>query len=113
MWSSAIWRLAKHWRPRGATCWWNYAAWKRAAKSAEAASPDAFVGEQFALPEALDLLRAVRRAGESGDLPEAPPADPLHSVAQRQDPRAARTLPAAASQDASARQRVPELLGVP
>ena len=24
----------------------------------------AFVGEQFALPEALDLLRAVRRAGE-------------------------------------------------
>ncbi|HTT62951.1 MAG TPA: DEAD/DEAH box helicase [Bryobacteraceae bacterium] len=38
----------------------------------------AFLGEQFALPEALDLLRAVRRAGESGDLPEAAPADPLH-----------------------------------
>ena len=37
----------------------------------------AFLGEQFALPEALDLLRAVRRAGESGDLPEAPAADPL------------------------------------
>jgi len=37
----------------------------------------AFLGEQFALPEALDLLRAVRRAGESGDLPESPPADPL------------------------------------
>ena len=37
----------------------------------------AFLGEQFALPEALDLLRAVRRAGESGDLPDAPPADPL------------------------------------
>ncbi len=37
----------------------------------------AFLGEQFALPEALDLLRAVRRAGESGDLPEVPPADPL------------------------------------
>jgi ATP-dependent Lhr-like helicase len=29
---------------------------------------EAFLGEQFALPEALDLLRAVRRAGESGDL---------------------------------------------
>jgi ATP-dependent Lhr-like helicase len=27
----------------------------------------AFVGEQFALPEALDLLRAVRRTGE-GDV---------------------------------------------
>jgi ATP-dependent Lhr-like helicase len=38
----------------------------------------AFLGEQFALPEALDLLRAVRRAGESGDLPEASPSDPLH-----------------------------------
>ena len=38
----------------------------------------AFLGEQFALPEALDLLRAVRRAGESGAIPEAPPADPLH-----------------------------------
>ena len=38
----------------------------------------AFLGEQFALPEALDLLRAVRRAGESGDLPEASPTDPLH-----------------------------------
>jgi ATP-dependent Lhr-like helicase len=38
----------------------------------------AFMGEQFALPEALDLLRAVRRAGESGDLPEAPPTDPLY-----------------------------------
>jgi len=38
----------------------------------------AFLGEQFALPEALDLLRAVRRAGESGDLPETPATDPLH-----------------------------------
>jgi len=37
----------------------------------------AFLGEQFALPEALDLLRAVRRAGESGVLPDAAPADPL------------------------------------
>ena len=41
----------------------------------------AFLGEQFALPEALDLLRAVRRAQESGDLPEAAPTDPLHFVA--------------------------------
>jgi ATP-dependent Lhr-like helicase len=26
---------------------------------------DAFIGEQFALPEALDLLRAIRRSGET------------------------------------------------
>ncbi len=41
----------------------------------------AFLGEQFALPEALDLLRAVRRASESGEIPEAAPTDPLHFVA--------------------------------
>jgi ATP-dependent Lhr-like helicase len=38
----------------------------------------AFLGEQFALPEALDLLRAVRRGGESEAIPEVPQADPLH-----------------------------------
>ena len=30
----------------------------------------AFVGEQFALPEALDLLRAVRRTGETASAPD-------------------------------------------
>ena len=32
----------------------------------------AFLGEQFALPEALDLLRAIRRTGESAPAPEGP-----------------------------------------
>jgi ATP-dependent Lhr-like helicase len=32
----------------------------------------AFIGEQFALPEALDLLRAIRRTGETADPPEGP-----------------------------------------
>ncbi|MGD0498802.1 MAG: DEAD/DEAH box helicase [Bryobacteraceae bacterium] len=32
----------------------------------------AYIGEQFALPEALDLLRAIRRTGETADPPEAP-----------------------------------------
>jgi ATP-dependent Lhr-like helicase len=31
-----------------------------------------FVGEQFALPEALDLLRAIRRTGESAPAPDMP-----------------------------------------
>ncbi len=30
----------------------------------------AFVGEQFALPEALDALRAIRRSGETAEAPE-------------------------------------------
>ena len=32
----------------------------------------AFIGEQFALPEALDLLRAIRRTGETAAAPEGP-----------------------------------------
>ena len=32
----------------------------------------AFVGEQFALPEALDLLRAIRRTGETASEPAGP-----------------------------------------
>ena len=37
----------------------------------------AFVGEQFARPEAVDLLRAVRRSEDTGELDVAP-ADPLN-----------------------------------
>ncbi len=33
---------------------------------------DAYVGEQFALPEALDLLRSIRRTGETAAVPEGP-----------------------------------------
>jgi ATP-dependent helicase Lhr and Lhr-like helicase len=36
----------------------------------------AFVGEQFALPEAVDLLRAVRRTGESASLEGTSPVGP-------------------------------------
>jgi ATP-dependent helicase Lhr and Lhr-like helicase len=32
----------------------------------------AFIGEQFALPEALDLLRAIRRTGETAAAPAGP-----------------------------------------
>jgi ATP-dependent Lhr-like helicase len=38
----------------------------------------AFVGEQFALPEALDLLRALRRQGAPADGLEVSAADPLN-----------------------------------
>jgi ATP-dependent Lhr-like helicase len=33
---------------------------------------ESFIGEQFALPEALDLLRAIRRSGETASAPPAP-----------------------------------------
>jgi ATP-dependent Lhr-like helicase len=40
-----------------------------------------FTGEQFALPEAIELLRAVRRAESSAQLPpDVAPADPLNMV---------------------------------
>jgi len=38
-----------------------------------------FIGEQFALPEALDLLRAVRRS-EAGEEIEVAATDPLNLV---------------------------------
>ena len=38
-----------------------------------------FTGEQFARPEAIDLLRAVRRAETEDQIPvEVAPADPLN-----------------------------------
>jgi ATP-dependent Lhr-like helicase len=35
-------------------------------------------GEQFARPEALDLLRAIRRAGDAAEPAAVPTADPLN-----------------------------------
>lgn len=37
-----------------------------------------FLGEQFALPEAIDLLRSIRRADRSGETVEVAAADPLN-----------------------------------
>jgi ATP-dependent Lhr-like helicase len=39
-----------------------------------------FVGEQFALPEALDALRAVRREAKAGDVVRLSACDPLNLV---------------------------------
>ena len=41
-----------------------------------------FIGEQFALPEALDLLRAIRRTGETAAAPDMP--GPWAALHQRQ-----------------------------
>jgi ATP-dependent Lhr-like helicase len=41
---------------------------------------DGFVGEQFALPEAIDALRSVRRRGASGEAVVIAAADPLNLV---------------------------------
>jgi ATP-dependent helicase Lhr and Lhr-like helicase len=41
---------------------------------------DGFVGEQFALPEAVDALRSVRRRAQSGELVLVAAADPLNLV---------------------------------
>jgi ATP-dependent Lhr-like helicase len=39
-----------------------------------------FVGEQFALPEALDALRAVRRETKTGEVVRLSACDPLNLV---------------------------------
>ena len=40
-----------------------------------------YVGEQFALPEAVDALRAARRGGEAGDVIDVGAYDPLQLAA--------------------------------
>jgi ATP-dependent Lhr-like helicase len=42
----------------------------------------AFIGEQFALPEALDLLRAIRRSGETAVESEVFPAPPVMIITE-------------------------------
>src|SRR5439155_5619637 len=37
-----------------------------------------FVGEQFARPEAVELLREIRRSQAAGDVPNVSAADPLN-----------------------------------
>ncbi|MDP9148695.1 MAG: hypothetical protein M3O36_01935 [Myxococcota bacterium] len=39
-----------------------------------------FVGEQFALPEAVDALRRTRRETRTGEIVRVHPADPLNLV---------------------------------
>ena len=39
-----------------------------------------FVGEQFALPEALDALRAIRRSQPTGEVLRISAADPLNLI---------------------------------
>jgi len=41
---------------------------------------DGFVGEQFALPEAVDTMRSVRRRGATGEPVLVAAADPLNLV---------------------------------
>ena len=63
---------------RGATCCASIAGSKRAARSAAAGSWPAFPGEQFALPDAIGLLREVRRKPETGAWVSLSGADPLN-----------------------------------
>ncbi|MEA2664603.1 MAG: ATP-dependent helicase Lhr and Lhr-like helicase [Candidatus Eremiobacteraeota bacterium] len=56
-----------------------------------------YVGEQFALPEALDALRAARRAGSDADVVEVGAYDPLQLAAGLlAGPRPVRTIARAA-----------------
>ena len=68
-------------RARRGAIWCASTAGSRcAARSAAAASSRGFVGEQFALPEALDALRAIRREPPSGEVVRVSACDPLNLV---------------------------------
>ena len=78
---SATCSRARARRRPGASCSASTARSRRAARSAAAASSPGFTGEQFALPEAVDALRAVRRAPREGaERVEVSAADPLNLV---------------------------------
>jgi len=63
-----------------------------------------YIGEQFALPEALDAVRAVRRSGPSGEEITLAPSDPLNLIGV--------ILPGSRS-DAAAAGRIRLIDGVP
>ena len=53
------------------------AVWKRAAKIRGGRFIAGYVGEQYALPDAIEALRAARRSAEAGDIVEVGAYDPL------------------------------------
>ena len=53
-----------------------------------------YVGEQFALPDAIDALRASRRSGDDGDIIAVTSYDPLHVTNGLMPGAPARPLPA-------------------
>ena len=62
----------------GASCWSRSGGSRIAAKSAAAASSPGFIGEQFALPVAVESLRAMRQAPPTGQIVTLSAADPLN-----------------------------------
>ena len=79
-WSSGTWWRARTSRCRGATCCGRCDGWRCAATCAAGASSAASSGEQYALPEAVDGLRRVRREERTGETVRINAADPLNLV---------------------------------
>ena len=76
-----FWRLIEREAPgcrRGATCCASIAGSKAAARSAAAVSSPGFSGEQFALPDAIGMLRETRRKPETESWVAVSGADPLN-----------------------------------
>ena len=65
---------------RGAGCSGSFAASRRAATSAGEGFVAGFTGEQYALPEAVETLRRMRRAPAHGTVIVVSAADPLNLV---------------------------------
>ena len=73
------WRVRRSY-PRGAICWRLFGGWKRAARSEAGRFVSGFLGEQFAQPGAIELLRSVRKTDSTGESLQVTAADPLNLV---------------------------------
>ena len=73
------WRVRRSY-PRGAICWRLFGRWRRAARSEAGASCRDFWASSFAQPEAIELLRSVRKTESTGESLQVTAADPLNLV---------------------------------
>ncbi|MGH8904222.1 MAG: Lhr family helicase, partial [Egibacteraceae bacterium] len=68
--------LALPWRE----VWWAFRRFEARGVIRGGRFVTGFVGEQYALPEAIDALRAVRRSSRTGEVVRLSAADPLNLV---------------------------------
>src|SRR5579864_5317649 len=78
-WSSATCWPARAISRSGARCSWRFAGWKRE-EIRGGRFVDGFLGEQFALPIAVESLRANRKLPPAGEVVTISAADPLNLI---------------------------------
>ncbi len=77
-WCSVTSPSGRAWLSHGAICCGRSGAWKRGGRSGAAGSSAGFSGEQYAHPDAIDVLKSVRKQHRAGEIVRISAADPLN-----------------------------------